>query len=361
MKRYSILFTLIPFVLTACHGPEANEKSVPQKADTPEVKLLTLKDTLVSQKLTVSGELIPLDRANLYAKTSGYVRDVRADIGSRVGKGQIICVLDAPELRAGQAQALSNSSAAQAKYQSSRTTYMRLLQAARTPGAVADNELDLARNQMKTDSAAYQAALSAAHANAAIADYLTIRAPFSGVVTARNIFKGDYVDNAGKTLLFTVEDNSVLRIDVTVPEAYSSTALSDNTASFTVAANPGQVYNARLARKSEAIDPQVRGEIWEFTLPSAGTGLKPGMFAQVNLPVNRPHPGIMVPYKAVVTTQERKFVIRVENGIAHWVDVRAGFAIGDRTEIAGNLKPGDQLISSPNEEIKDGQPVKVKR
>lgn len=168
------------------------------------------------------------------------------------------------------------------------------------------------------------------------------------------------MDNVGKTLLFTVEDNSVLRIDVTVPEAYTSTALSDNTASFTVAANSGQVYKARLARKSEAIDPQVRGEIWEFTLPGTGTGLKPGMFAQVNLPVNRPHPGIMVPYKAVVTTEERKFVIRVENGKAQWVDVRAGVTNGDRTEIAGNIKLGDQLISSPNEEIKDGQPVKVK-
>lgn len=360
MKRYHILLTLFPIALASCKGPDANEKAVSQKADVPEVQLITLKDTLVSQKLTVTGELISLDRANLYAKTTGYVREVHADIGSRVHKGQILCVLDAPELRAGQAQALSNSAALQSKYQSSRTTYLRLVQAARTPGAVADNELDVARNQMRADSAAYRAGVSAAHANEAIADYLTIRSPFDGVVTARNIFKGDYVDNTGKTLLFTVEDNSVLRIDVTVPEAYSSTLLIDNTASFTVSANPGQTYKAHLARKSEAIDPKVRGEVWEFTLPGAGSGLKPGMFAQVTLPVSRPHPGIMVPYKAVVTTQERKFVIRVDDRKAHWVDVKTGFTTNNKTEISGNLKPGDQLISSPNEEIKDGQFVKVK-
>jgi membrane fusion protein, multidrug efflux system len=348
------------FLLSACGGNQA-EKAVKQgQSEQPVVKLLTLKLEPVSNKLNLTGEIIPFDRANIYARTPGYVREVKVDIGTKVKKGQILCILDAPELNAAQAQSQSNSMGAKAKYESSRTTFLRLLKAAQTPGAVADNELDIARNQMKTDSTVYQASRSATQANKAIEDYLVIRSPFNGVVTARNVFKGDFVDNGGKTMLFSVEDNSSLRIDVAVPEAFNSTKLKDNEASFTVSANPGQVFKAKLARKSDAVDPQTRSETWEFMFPNTTGLLKPGMFAQITLPVSRPKDGFIVPFKAVVTTQERKFVIRVENGKTKWVDVKTGFTNKDKTEIAGDLKVGDQIVGQANEELKEGTSVQVK-
>jgi membrane fusion protein (multidrug efflux system) len=361
MKSINTYLFVVPlFLLSACGGNSA-EKAVPQGvSEKPAVKLLTLKLEPVSNKLSLTGEIIPFDRANIYARTPGYIREVKVDIGTKVKKGQVLCILDAPELKATQAQSQSNSMGARAKYESSRTTYLRLLKAAQVPGAVADNELDVARNQMKTDSAVYQASRSATQANKAIEDYLVIRSPFSGVVTARNIFKGDFVDNAGKTMLFRIEDNSSLRVDVAVPEAFNSAKLKDNEASFTVSANPGQVFKAKLARKSDAIDPQTRSEIWEFTFPNAKGLLKPGMFAQIILPVSRPKDGFMVPFKAVVTTQERKFVIRVENGKTKWVDVKTGFTNKDKTEIAGDLKAGDQIVVQANEELKEGTTVQVK-
>jgi RND family efflux transporter MFP subunit len=360
MKSIKYIF-LLPVCLLAACGENHAEKAVPQGVpEKPAVKLLTLKLEPVSNKLSLTGEIIPFDRANIFARTPGYVREVKVDIGTKVKKGQVLCILDAPELNATQAQSQSNSMGARAKYESSRTTYLRLLKAAQVPGAVADNELDVAHNQMKTDSAVYQASRSATQANKAIEDYLVIRSPFSGVVTARNVFKGDFVDNAGKTMLFSIEDNSSLRVDVAVPEAFNSAKLKDNEASFTVSANPGQVFKAKLARKSDAIDPQTRSEIWEFTFPNISGQLKPGMFAQIILPVSRPKDGFMVPYKAVVTTQERKFVIRVENGKTKWVDVKTGFTNKDKTEIAGDLKAGDKVVAQANEELKEGIVVKVK-
>jgi RND family efflux transporter MFP subunit len=212
---------------------------------------------------------------------------------------------------------------------------------------------------MRTDSSVYQASRSAIQANKALEDYLVIRSPFNGVVTARNIFKGDYVDNTGKTLLFRVEDNSSLRVDVAVPEAYNSTTLKGNEATFTVSSNPGQVFTAKLARKSDAIDPQTRSETWELTFPNASGLLKPGMFAQIVLSVSRPKEGFLVPFKAVVTTQERKFVIKVENGKMKWIDVKTGFTGKEKTEIAGELKVGDQIIAQANEELKEGITVTV--
>ena len=359
MKYTAIFIVLLPCLWLSCSNNKANERAVSQRPDTPKVKLLTLQAGPVSQKLTLTGEIIPLDRANIFAKTAGYVKGLKVDIGSRVTKGQVLCVLEAPELNAAQAQAQSNSMSARAKFESSHSTYMRLVKAAQVPGAVAANELDVAHSQMSSDSAAYQAARSAEKANSVMADYLVIRAPFNGIVTARNVFKGDYVDNAGKTQLFTVDDNSLLRIDVDVPEAYNSVILDSNKATFTVAADPGIKYTAVLARKSDAVDPQIRGEIWEFTFPNHASILKPGMLAQVTLPVSRRQPGFMIPYKAVLTTQERKVVMKVIQNHVKWIDVKAGFTDKDKTEVLGELNSGDQLITSPNEEIRDGEYVKV--
>jgi membrane fusion protein (multidrug efflux system) len=360
MKAIKYILFIPVCLLVACGSPP--EKAAPQgPPENPVVKLITLKLEPVNCKLNLTGEIIPNDLANIYARTPGYVKEVKVDIGTKVSKGQVLCILEAPELNATQAQSQSNSMGAKAKYETSRTTYLRLLKAAQTPGAVADNELDMALNQMRTDSAVYQASRSATQANKAIEDYLIIRSPFNGVVTARNIFKGDFVDNTGKILLFRVEDNSYLRVDVSVPEAFNSTTLKGNEATFTVSANPGQVFKAKLARKSDAIDQQTRSEIWELNFPNDRGLLKPGMFAQVMLPVSRPKDGFMVPFKAVVTTQERKFVIKVVNGKTKWVDIKTGFTTKDKTEIAGDLQSGDQIVAQGNEEMKEGISVKVKQ
>ncbi|MDN5288471.1 MAG: family efflux transporter, subunit [Mucilaginibacter sp.] len=360
MKTIYYILLIPVCLLAACSGNPA-EKATPQGLpEKPAVKLITLKLEPISNKLNLTGEIIPFDRANIYARTPGYVKEVKVDIGSKVTKGQVLCILDAPELKAAQTQSQSTSMGTKSKYESSKSTYLRLLKAAQTPGAVADNELEIARNQMRTDSSVYQASRSATQVNKALENYLVIRSPFNGVVTARNIFKGDFVDNTGKILLFRVEYNSSLRVDVAVPEAYNSTTLQGNEATFTVSANPGQVFKAKLARKSDAIDPQTRSETWELTFPNANGLLKPGMFAQIVLPVSRPKDGFLVPFKAVVTTQERKFVIRIENGKTKWVDVKTGFTGKEKTEIAGDLKPGDQLVAQANEELKEGTTVQIK-
>jgi membrane fusion protein (multidrug efflux system) len=359
MKKNSKLFLIPILLLEACGGSGSKDAAAQSKPEIPQVKVITLQLEPVATKLALTGEIIPLDKADIFARTPGYVKEVKVDIGSQVKKGQVLCILEAPELNAGQAQSQSNSMAAFSKFQSSKNIYLRLLKASKMPGAIAANELETGADQMKTDSAAYQASRAATEATKTIEDYLVIRAPFTGVVTRRNIFKGDFVDNAGKTMLFRVEDNTKLRIDIPVPEAYNTTILKDNEGAFTVSANPGQVFKAKLARKSDAIDPQTRSETWELMFDNTGGLLKPGMFAQVALPVSRRQNGFLVPYKAVVTTQERKFVIRVIDGKAHWVDVKTGFTNADKTEISGDLKPGDQLISVANEEVKDNSAVKI--
>jgi len=350
----------LALIIAGCGSNENKTPVITAAPAKPAVEMITIKAGKVTNKLSLTAEIIPNDRANIYARTAGYVKVVKVDIGSRVSKGQVLSILDAPELKAGEAQSHSNSQGSFSKYQSSKNTYLRLLKASHTPGAISDNELDIARNQMKTDSSFFEASRSANQANHALEDYLVIRSPFNGVVTARNIFKGDYVDNTGKILLFRVEDNSSLRVQVSVPEAYNATQIEDNQASFTVSALPGIVFKAKLARKSDAISTDTRSELWEFNFPNSKGVLKPGMFAQITLNVDRPNPGFTVPFKAVVTSQERKFVVKVVDGKAQWIDVKTGFTAKDKVEIAGDLKEGDQIVKQANEEMKEGSTLKVK-
>jgi RND family efflux transporter MFP subunit len=322
------------------------------------MKTLVLKKEPILTQLNLTGEIIPQDLAHIYSKISGYVKKLPVDIGSLVKKGQILCILEAPELKSAKTEGSAKAEANFSKFLSSKSTYNRLMKASKIQGAISDSELELARNQMKSDSAQYKASLANLEVQKNQEGYLTIRAPFSGMITRRDVFLGDFTDNTGKKQLLELENNSQLRIQVPVPEAYNSTYVQGNKANFTVSANPGKVFTAQLIRKSGALDAQTRTEIWEFTFNNQSGLLKPGMFAQINLPVSRKEDGFLVPYKSVLVTQERKVVITQDSlGMAHWVDVKTGFTYMDKTEISGKLKSGDIILALPNEEIKEGSKI----
>ncbi len=349
-------------ILVSCS--ENTPKKVDSQAiegalESSKISLLTLKSGTITTTVNLTGEILPLDQASIYARTPGYIKEMKVDIGSRVKKGEILARLEAPEINANQAQTKSASMGQYAKYISSKNILARLQKASATDGAVSENEVDLALNQMKSDSAAYKASLSALNAGTAIENYLIIRAPFSGIITARAVNKGDFVDNGGKMKLFQIENNSSLRIEVPVPEMYNATLLKNEEASFTVSARPGEVFKAKLARKSNALSQDTRSETWEFLINNQTNVLKPGMFAQITLALERPKPGFWVPFKSVLTTQERKCVILSVGGKAHWVDVKTGFSGMDKVEISGNLKEGNLILQAPNEEIKDGSDLSL--
>jgi multidrug efflux pump subunit AcrA (membrane-fusion protein) len=117
---------------------------------------------------------------------------------------------------------------------------------------------------------------------------------------------------------------------------------------------------AKLIRKSGSIKNQTRTEIWEFEVPNSNGELKAGGYSDVKLVLIRPQKSLVVPTSAVVTTLERKFVIRIVNNTTRWVDVRSGFNIGDKQEIFGELSIGDTIVAKPTEELKAGTLVKSK-
>jgi len=361
MKNKFPVFILFLGSLYAC-GEKGNTPAKSNPSPTAEkIKILLLKKEPISTKLNLTGEIISKDEAHIFSKISGYLKEIRVDIGSKVKKGQVLCVLDAPELKANLGESMNKMAVSQSKFQSSKSTYKRLLFASKIPGAISESELELSFNQMKADSAQWRASISNYWSQKAQEEYLYIKAPFSGIITRRDVFVGDFTDNSGKKELLELENNQSLRIQVPVPEIYNATKISNNKASFMVAAYPGQVFTGQLVRKSGSMDSQSRSEIWEFEIDNKEGNLKPGMFAQISLPVSRIQEGFLVPFKAVLSTQERKIVIKVDSlGKAKWVDIKTGFTSMDKTEISGDLIPGDRILAQPNEEIIEGTKIDLK-
>jgi membrane fusion protein, multidrug efflux system len=289
----------------------------------------------------------------------GYVKELKVDIGDKVRKNDVLLILDAPEVTANYAKSSADLQASQSKYHTSLDTYKRVVNAAKEKGTVSDSELDRTRNQMLSDSATYEAAKSGANAYAQLRNYLVIRASFDGVVTQRNIDPGTLV-GSGKDPMFVLENISKLRLRVAIPEIYTSAIPESSSISFTVDAQPTKKYSAKLARKSNQIDSKTRTELWEFEVPNINRELKSGMYANANFVLHRSETSFVVPYSAVVTNQERSFVIRIRDGKTDWVDVRSGISMKDQVEIFGILEENDTLVLKANDELKQGIEVTIK-
>jgi RND family efflux transporter MFP subunit len=328
------------------------------KADTLKVFLLTADSA--QKTISLPGELLPNENAQIRAKVQGYIRKLNVDIGSHVKKGQILALIDAPEINTRVQELNEKVSAARSRYESSKDYFDRINEASKADGVVAPSELQRTKNQMLADSSEYNATVFAASSYRQIGGYLAIIAPYNGIITKRTINVGSFVGNPNEQPLFELQDNSLLRLQVPVPEVYTGAVLLNNAAEVTTRSQPDKKFKATLVRASGSIDNQSRSELWEFAIPNTSGELKAGSYTDVKLRFLRSKPSMLVPTSAVVTTLEKKFVIRVSNNTTQWIDVRPGFNMGEKQEVFGDLKPGDTLVLKGNEELKAGITVITK-
>jgi RND family efflux transporter MFP subunit len=342
---------------TACNPNQQNTVFQKEEAKPDSVKCFIVKTDSVQKTISLPGDLFPNENIQIRAKVQGYIKKLNVDIGSVVLKGQVLALIDAPEINTHVEELNEKVKAAKARYLSSKDYYDRIYNASQTDGVVAGNELEHTRNQMIVDSSEYNAAVFAASSYKQIGNYLAIIAPANGIITKRNIDVGSFVGNTNEKPLFELDDNATLRLRVSIPEIYTGAILLGNTGDLTTRSFPDKKFKAQLVRKSGSIDNETRSEIWEFEVPNSNHQLLPGSYSDVKLHFVRPQKSFVVPTSAAVTTLERKFVIRVSNDTMKWIDVRAGFNIGDKQEVFGDLNEGDTLVLKSNEELKEGKKV----
>ncbi|HVS97706.1 MAG TPA: efflux RND transporter periplasmic adaptor subunit [Puia sp.] len=315
-----------------------------------------------STDLHVPGELIAYQQVDLYAKVSSFVKKLYVDVGSEVREGQLLATMEAPELESQLASARSKMKSQEAVYIASKSNYDRVVETSKTPGTISQNDIDQADARQKSDMAQWDAAKAAYNEVAATINYLEIRAPFSGVISARNVNPGAYVGPAGKGSdqpMFTLQEQKHMRLVISVPEAYTGYLSDKDKVNFTVKALPTQVFTAQVRRLAGALDNRLRAERVEMDVYSNDKSLLPGMVAEVDLPLPDRDSSFVVPGTAVVDGTERRFVIRVtDDHKAEWIDVQTGRSQGGKVEIFGKgLREGDRLVTAANEEIRDGAPV----
>lgn len=358
-------------ILSSCGNKEEKEKQEQQAeqqaaaVDTPAVETVELQKGKLSSTIQVPGELAPFQQVDLYAKITSYVKDLRVDVGSEVHAGQVLLTLEAPEINSQLAEAKARIAQQQAAFAASKSNYDRLVSTSKTPGTIAQNDIDQAAARKDADQANIEAAKSYYKQVAANLSYLQIRAPFDGVISARNVNVGAYVGPSGKGSdqpLLVLQQQNKMRLIVSIPEAYTAGLNSKDEVQFNVRSMPGRTFSAKVVRLAGALDARLRSEHLEMDVYNKDKTLLPGMSAEVTVPLPSRDSSFIVPKAAVIRSTEKVFVIKVDDKHhAQWVDVKPGLDGGTGVEIFGNgLKPGDKILTKGTDEIRDGMPLRDK-
>lgn len=365
MKTNIFLTTLLGtglVVVTALYGCGSSEtKAEPVKEKKAAVATFDLKKDKLSTSLNLPGELIALQQVDLYAKVSSFVKSLKVDIGSNVKQGQLLMTLEAPEMTSQLAAAQSKLKSQEAIYTASKANYNRLYETSKTPGTISTNDLDQAMAKKNSDLAQYEAAKASYKEVGTIQNYLEIRAPFSGIISSRNVNLGAYVGPSGKGSelpLFTLQDQRNLRLAVSIPEIYTGYLKSGDEVTFTVKSLPNQTFKAKVKRMSGALDLRLRSERVEMDVPNLTKTLLPGMVTEINIPLPANASTFIVPKKSLLDTSEGLFVLKIVENKVEKVAVKKGRETEDKIEIFGNLNEGDKLVTEPTEEMHQGMAIK---
>ncbi len=353
---------IIAMLLQSCHSSEQKQQAAntQQPAEQPPTQVALVSKGKLSSDIKVPGELQAFQQVDLYAKVSSYVKQLYADVGSEVKQGQLLATLEAPEINSQLSASESRLKSFEAVYIASKANYDRLVETSKTPGTISPNDLDLAKAKQSSDLAQYQAAKAAYNEVINNRDYLQVKAPFTGVVSARNVSQGAYVGPSGKGSdlpMFTLQTQQKLRLIVSVPEAYTSYLTDKSEVSFTVVSLPNQTFTAQVKRLAGALDQRLRSERVEMDVTNNNKKLLPGMVAEIVIPLPARDSALLVPANAVVTSTEKVYVVKIVNGKARWVPVQKGRATDKESEVFGNLQPGDTVAAPASEELRDGAPV----
>jgi len=310
--------------------------------------------------LNLPGEIQAFTAAPIYAQVSGYVRKWYFDIGSKVKKGQLLAELDTPNLSGQSEQARANLINAQAAQKLSAATAQRY-DALFAQGAVSRQDKDEKDADLAAKNASVAAAQASLYSVASQENFRRLVVPFDGVVTSRAVDVGALVtvgNNA--TPLFTVSDQSKLRIYVRVPQNYASHIQPGMTVSFTVPQYPGRTFHASLVASAGAVAAATGTVLVQFGLDNSDGALQPGAYAEVKFPLPPGANGIRLPATALMFRDEGMQVAVVDaTNHVKLKTVTISRDMGAAVDVGGGIAPDDRIIDNPADALQEGDEVKV--
>lgn len=356
MKKYHKIFSLLSLAALASAGCKSPEHKTEVSKPVPSVAAFAVAKGKLSTSLTLPGELQAYQRVDLYAKISSFVKKLHADVGTQVHTGQLLAVMDAPEIGTQLAGAESRLRSAEAVYSASKANYDRLQKASATPGIISPNDIDLAKARQLSDFALFQSARAAYREVKVSQSYLEIRAPFEGIITARNVSAGAYAGPAGKGSelpIFSLAEQHHLRLVAAVPDAYATYLKTSGTVEFKIRSIPGKTFSARISRLAGALDSHLHSQRMEMDVTNGTQDLLPGMIAEITIPLPAKDSTFIIPETALVNSSRGIYVIKLQNGLTNFITVEKGRQLGSELEVYGPLHAGDTLLTKAAEEISE--------
>jgi RND family efflux transporter MFP subunit len=352
---------LVSGILSRVKARTALRSETAQAAVTA-VSVVSPERTTLAQEIILPGNVQPFITSPIYSRTNGYLQKWYVDIGAQVMQGQLLAVIETPEVDQQVEQSLSNLNTAKANLALAEITknrYETLLKA----HAVSQQDVDNAVGTYNANKAIVEASQANVKQLQALQSFEKIYAPFDGVVTARNTDIGDLINSGSsggvKTDLFHIAQPGKLRVYVNVPEEYSQGIKTGMTAELALAEFPGRRFQGKLVRTADAINMTTRTLLIEIDVDNPTGTLLTGSYAEVHLKVPTQASSYLLPVNALIFRSEGLQVGIVNDGKVALTTVTPGHDFGNKIEVVSGLKANDQVIINPPDSIVSGQAVQI--
>ena len=354
-----VIAATLALMLSACSRSEAE---APAAQAVPEVLTAQARAAAAQFTMTLPARALAGETAQIYPRATGFVSERRVDLGDAVQAGQVLAVIANPEADQGVRETQAEVVRARASMELARVNYDRA--AALVESGAISRELYSDRSANRD---AAQAALAATQARLDSArerqGFQQVRAPFAGVIAARNVDRGDRVvgDAASATPLFELNALDPLRILVDVPQGAALQVRPGLKAEVSFPELPGQRFDAEIVRSAQSISDEAGGMRVELRLPNPDHRIPAGMVGQVSLQVPRAAPAVVVPLSAISGPAGRSRVARVgADSTLEFKPVLLGRDLGGEVEVLDGLAVGDRVVLAPNALLQAGTRVAVK-
>jgi multidrug efflux pump subunit AcrA (membrane-fusion protein) len=372
-----VLGVIVAYVFWKKSAAQADLNSSTQEMAVPTVLVVHPQRGDPQIHLTLPGTVQALMESSVYAQVSGYIKRWLVDIGGTVKTGQLLAEIETPVTDQQLIQAGESVKQAQANVNLAKVTADRYNELF-TTHAVAQQDVDNQDANLKVQEANLSAAQAFVGGIQKTEAFKEVRAPFDGVITARQIDVGDFVSATGQTAttntpnsgpsqtgtpnqeLFRIAQTKILRIYVNVPENYADEIIPGIKATLELASNPNATVEGKLVRTADAIDPNSLTLLSEVDVDNADGKLLPGGYAQVHFDIVTSHPPLVIPGNSLIFRAAGPQVGVVdESNIIHLRTIKIGRDLGTKLEVLDGLEEDDQVVVNPSDSLADGQKVRV--
>jgi len=350
--KTKIFIPLLTFVFFSCSDTE-NKQSEDSQTDAKitTVKVANPQQRSFTSALHIIGNALPNKQVNIHAMEGGFLSELNKDIGARVNKGDVLAVLNNPEL----ARELEINKVAKEVAEANYLRFKKVIE--KTPELTTLQEFEKAEATFLMANAKYKATINRD-------SLLSIRAPFSGIITERNVELGELIqsgiNNSNAQPLFEMMDIETIRLTIALLETEVDNISKGMMASITFTELPGEEFTTKVSRMANVIHNRTKTMEVQLDIPNRNGKIKAGMYANVEIQLQSSGDKISLPNEALIAIKSEFFILQVKNGVVYKVHIKKGLTNTKFFEVLSNeVNENSQIIVEGKAMVKTGMQVKV--